>query len=506
MRSSVKRCGLLVFAAILVMACTGLAGAAVDRPAVTAAAEHVVICHSLGNGGWVRIAPSVDGVLSAHAHHPRDIIPPFEYKLSNGTTGHFPGLNWGAEGRAIWGNGCVPRRPVSEADLATAQTETVAPSAGGGDIVDDQIVIENRGPADATDVELRLIVPAGAAIESVRTDQGSCSVGSTAITCVVPLLDAGGAVDVNVVFHEPSADAAAGSKDDAIVTAAQLDPTPANNSSQASAPAPEPTGATPSTADVAVATQESSATVPLGEPLTETITITNDGPATATGVEITDVLGAAAEVIAVKPGSASCRSEAPLECSLDALPAGSSQTIELSLRPLRPGRLIDTATVSADQVDPNLANNLAKTAATVKRRATSARLRIVPSQPVAKTGQEVGLVVIAAVRKPTPGVAPMVCVTFPPGLRVTSAPGDASLIGARVCWGLTDLVSGRPRSFRLRVRVGPAPRSGATLAVRGRLTGENFAAARASAAVQVTPRLVACPSSARPVPLGRIAC
>jgi uncharacterized repeat protein (TIGR01451 family) len=115
--------------------------------------------------------------------------------------------------------------------------------------------------------------------------------------------------------------------------------------------------------------------VPLGEPLTETITITNDGPATATGVEITDVLGAAAEVIAVMPGSASCRSVAPLECSLNALLAGSSQTIELSLRPLRRERLTDTATVSADQLDPNLANNLAKTSATVARRATSARLR-----------------------------------------------------------------------------------------------------------------------------------
>jgi hypothetical protein len=236
------------------------------------------------------------------------------------------------------------------------------------------------------------------------------------------------------------------------------------------------------------------------------ITIANNGPATATGVEITDVQGAAAEVISVKPGSASCRSVAPLECSIDVLPAGSSQTIELVVRPLRPGRLIDAVTVSDDQVDAHIANNRAKTTSTVTRRETSVRLRIVPVQPVAKTGQKVSFVVIAAVSRPTPGVAPIVCVTFPPGLRVTSAPGNASLIHARVCWELTDLVRGQPQSLRLSAWLGPPPSSRATLAVHGLLSGDNFAVARAAAAVQVTPRVVACPSNAGPVPRARIAC
>jgi hypothetical protein len=107
----------LALAAALIMACVGLAGAA-DSSAVTGlrSAKHVVICHELGNGGWVRIAPSVQGVLSAHAHHPRDIIPPFDYQLSTGKTGHFPGLNWDAEGQVIWENGCVlPARSPANA-------------------------------------------------------------------------------------------------------------------------------------------------------------------------------------------------------------------------------------------------------------------------------------------------------------------------------------------------------------------------------------------------------
>jgi hypothetical protein len=114
-------------------------------------------------------------------------------------------------------------------------------------------------------------------------------------------------------------------------------------------------------------------------------------------------------------------------------------------------------------------------------------------------------VVIAGVTKPVPGVAPKICVTLPPGLRVTSAPG-ATASGSRVCWRLTDLMSGQTQSFRFRARVAAAPRSGATFSLRGRLAGANFAAASASALIQAPPHVVACLSSVRTDPQGQIAC
>ena len=393
--------------------------------------------------------------------------------------------------------------PPPEADLAIMQSETVAPSPSGGGTVDDHILIIDHGPADATDVVLHDTVPAGTVIDSVTSDQGSCSISGNEIICVVPHMDAGGTVDVNVITHETTADAAAGSPSDATATAAQFDPRPANNSEDASVPPPSSSGA--AAAALAVDIHESSATVPLGGIETEAITITNDGPGTATGIDITDALGAAAEVIAVSPGSASCTSSTPLVCTIDALPAGASLTIELEVRPLRPGRLIDAVSVSDDQPNPLLAHDFAMTAATVKPRSTAARLRIVPVRPAAKAGQVVEFVVIAGVTKPAPGVAPKICVYLPSGLRLTSAPG-ATATRSRVCWRLTDLISGRTQSFRFRARVGSAVRSGATLTVGGQLAGANFRATRASASVQVPPRVVACPSSVRPNPRGRIAC
>jgi hypothetical protein len=275
-------------------------------------------------------------------------------------------VNGSAGGTPITGG--TQTIPLKIPELAIMQSETVAPSPSGGDAVDNHILIVDPGPADDTDVVLHGTVPAGAVIDSVTTDQGTCSITGHEITCLVPHMDAGGTVDVNVITHETTADAAAGSPSDATATAAGFDPTPANNAEKAPAPLPSSGAAA---AALAIDVHETSATVPLGGLETEAITITNDGPGTATRVDITDALDAAAEVIAVKPGSASCTSRTPLVCTIDALPDGARLTIELEVRPLRPGRLIDAVSVSDDDPNALLAHDFATTAATVKPRRTA---------------------------------------------------------------------------------------------------------------------------------------
>jgi uncharacterized repeat protein (TIGR01451 family) len=391
---------------------------------------------------------------------------------------------------------------IKSADLAIKQNETVAPIPTGGDVVDHHILIIDHGPADATDVVLHDRLPSGTVIDSVTTDRGSCSISATELTCLVPQMDAGGTVDVNVITHETSADATAGSRSDATAKAAQFDPTPANNTENIKTPPPP---SAPAPAAIVVDIHESAATVPLDGIEKEAITITNDGPGTATHVDITDALDAAVEVVAVRPGRASCRSSTPLICSIEALPDGASTTIDFELRPLRPGHLINGVSVSDDEPNALLAHDFAKTAATVKPRRTAARLRIVPLPPVARAGQMVEFVVIAGVTEPVPGVAPKICVTLPSGLRLSSAV-SASATPSHACWSLVDLISGRPQSFRVSATVGPVPPSGVSFSVKGQLAGDNFTTAHASTDVQVPPSAVACPSSVRPDPLARIAC
>jgi uncharacterized repeat protein (TIGR01451 family) len=390
------------------------------------------------------------------------------------------------------------------ADLAIAQSETVAPSTFGNDTVDDHITIENHGPGDATDVVLHDALPPGASVESATIDNGSCSASATEVTCVVSRLESGGSVEVNLVMLESGTDTAAGSRDEATVSAAQFDPRPAKDSEAVTAPMPPSGGPGAPSTDLAVADRQSSAQVPLGGILSETIRVVNNGPDAATGVDLNDALSAAVQVVAVKPGPyITCASTAPLHCTASRLAPGASLIVELSVRPLRAGRLTDAASVSAGERESTYANNAATIAATVRRRATAARVRIVPVEPVASARQVVGFVVTVAVTNPA--VMPRVCVALPKRLRLTAAPG-AIANGSRLCWELTDLIPGKPRSFRISARIGSVSGAGAVFAVRARLAGANFAATRASTAVRVPPRPVACTSSASAGPVARIAC
>jgi large repetitive protein len=389
-----------------------------------------------------------------------------------------------------------PTRPI--ADIATTQTETVAPDPTG-DKVDDQILIINHGPDDATDVLMREKLPAGAVVDNVTIDQGSCTVTASEVTCKVPHLDDGGAVDVNLVEQVPAGTGAAGSTNEATATAAQLDPKPGDNSDEAMAmPASR---ATP--ADLVIDTTESKRSVPLGGMVDETIAVHNDGPGTATGVDVTEVLGAAAQLESVAAGSATCAAREPLHCTIASLPAGATLRIVLVVRPLRPGPLLDAVSVSGGEVDSSYANNVAKAVASVRSRSTVARVGVDALRSAVKPGQRVGFVLTASVVKVTPGLAPLLCATLPAGLRLRAAPGS-SRHGATVCWRLRELVRGSPQRFRVSaaVRLGF---SAASLQLRARLTGSNFTPRAAAAAVAVPPVVpVACGSSAGP--RARIAC
>ena len=458
-----------------------------------------------GGGGTVAVAGAPRDTAQISFEVRVDDNLTAEHEIRNTAQATFFAPTLGKELTALSSEATVSATPsptASEpADLDLAQSETVAPAAFGNDAVDDHVTINDNGPGDATDVVLDDVAPPGAMIDSATIDQGSCMVSATEVTCVVSHLDAGGSAEADIVLVEPAGDALAGSASEASISASQFDPTPSNDSGEATAAMPAP-GAP--TADLVIQDHESSSQDALGGTLIDTITVVDNGPSEATGIDLTDALDAAAQVVAIDPGAFTCSSAAAVQCSLAELAPGASETVEVHVRPLRPGELIDDVTASDDQFDPNYANDSAKTTVTVMPRGTAAKVRIVPVQPVAPPGHVVGFVLTVGVIKPIPGVKPTVCVTLPRQLRVVRAAG-AVAGGGRLCWDSDALVSGSPRTFRFSARV--VSSSATTLALHATLTGANFAARRATATLAVPPRLVvACPSRSGPSPPGRIAC
>lgn len=118
-------------------------------------------------------------------------------------------------------------------------------------------------------------------------------------------------------------------------------------------------------ADLAV-TKIANARAQVGQGLTYTVTVTNNGPSTATGVVLVDDLPAGVRFIAATPSQGTCSiAGSRLTCLPGTLTPGETATVTILVVPTRPGILTNTAFIFSDVVDPNPANNTASVTVTV---------------------------------------------------------------------------------------------------------------------------------------------
>jgi len=118
-------------------------------------------------------------------------------------------------------------------------------------------------------------------------------------------------------------------------------------------------------ADLAVTNADSPDPDTVGSPLTYTIRVTDGGPATATGVSVTDALPSSETFVSSSSTQGTCSGTTKVVCSLGTLAQGASATVTIVVTPNAAGKVRDKATVKATQYDPNMANDSAKAVTTV---------------------------------------------------------------------------------------------------------------------------------------------
>jgi uncharacterized repeat protein (TIGR01451 family) len=94
-----------------------------------------------------------------------------------------------------------------------------------------------------------------------------------------------------------------------------------------------------------------------GHNATYTVTATNLGPTTATGVKITDPIPAGSTFVSASPGCA--LAAGVVTCTVGTLAPGASQSFSITVLAGSGSSLVNTATVDGDQDDPNHANDSA---------------------------------------------------------------------------------------------------------------------------------------------------
>jgi len=112
-------------------------------------------------------------------------------------------------------------------------------------------------------------------------------------------------------------------------------------------------------ADLAVLKDVSNHTPNVGDSITFGVTVTNNGPAAASGVIVTDLLPAGLTFVSATLSQGVYAPGTGL-WTVGTVVSGTPQTLTLQAQVVSPGNKTNTAAIShSDQFDPNTANNTA---------------------------------------------------------------------------------------------------------------------------------------------------
>jgi uncharacterized repeat protein (TIGR01451 family) len=252
---------------------------------------------------------------------------------------------------------------ATQADLVVTNAAAPGSVSAGSNVTYTQTVTNNGPAAATTGMTFTQTTPPNTTFQSITppagwtcgtvpavggtgtitcTDGGSLAVGSanTASFTLVLQVTAGTPSGTNIT-------------DTATATAGNVVPSITTNAASATVVV-----ANANSADMAIVKTASPNPVTEGTPLTYSLAVTNNGPASATNVTVTDTLPSVMTYLSANTTQGSC-SEAggTVTCLLGTMANAVTATITILTLPDAPGVVSNTATVTADQTDPNTSNN-----------------------------------------------------------------------------------------------------------------------------------------------------
>jgi uncharacterized repeat protein (TIGR01451 family) len=305
----------------------------------------------------------------------------------------------------------APPEP-DRADLSVTKSGDADPVTVGDEIVY-TITAANAGPDEAGTVQLTDAVPAGTSFVSATSSQGSCVEASGTVTCALGSLTSGGTATVTL---RVTADQAGQVTNTASVSSDVDDPNGGNNSDS------ETTTIQLVEADLSVTKFGPAGAVSLSANIVYDITVRNDGPGDATGVEVTDVVPDGTSYVSAEASQGSCAETAgTVTCDLGDLADGEHADVTLTLRADEEGSVANTVTVSSDAPDPDESDNSDSESTLVVAFTTDLEITKVDDEDPVAVGEEILYTLTAKNRGPNDAAGVIVTDTVPEGTTFVSA-------------------------------------------------------------------------------------
>jgi uncharacterized repeat protein (TIGR01451 family) len=234
---------------------------------------------------------------------------------------------------------------TAAADVSVTKTDSPDPVIAGNNITY-TITVTNSGPSDAQSLSLSDAIPANTTFVSTTTPSGwtrtdAVAAGGTGTLTFTRATQAAGASSIFTVVVNVTAGTANGTtiSNTANVSSATTDGTPGNNSATA-------TTLVQNNADLAISKQRSpSGTIDAGTNVTYTIQFTNNGPAPASNVTVSDTLPSGVTMVSQSN---------PAGWTCNTIPAGGTGTITCTKASMANGESATLTVVVA--VSCNVAN------------------------------------------------------------------------------------------------------------------------------------------------------
>ena len=177
-------------------------------------------------------------------------------------------------------------------DIAIVKTVTSGPVVAGQPVTY-ALTVTNNGPSDAENAVITDTAPTGTTWASAAIPGGTCTITGADLACNLDALTLGQTVAATVVLDTPSS-LTGTLTNTAAVTSSSFDPDTGDSPSTVTSPVT-------TSADLSLTKTVSDPTPNVGDTITYTIALADNGPSDATGVAVTDLLPSGVSFVSATP-------------------------------------------------------------------------------------------------------------------------------------------------------------------------------------------------------------